>query len=158
MNSNIFFRIFKLLIDTLNALWAKEGSQKMTVAWLEKTNKKYFCGKYCFLWSKPLWEDLTTINIFPAWGMDWVMMLLNQICVGLNTPKQKYSPSPLVFCVYHRLWISLHSCPPCSNPQFIAVIEWNRCQYHLSLKICNVSGVLKRYFVMFCTGFCKHFS
>lgn len=142
----------------LNVLWAKKRSQQMRMAWMEKNSKKYSFAKHCFLCSKPLWEDLARINIFPTWGVDWVMMLLNQSCAGLNAPKQKSSPSPLTFCVYHRLWILLNSCPPCSKPQFIAFIEWNSCQYHLPLKMLNVSGLLKNRFVMFCMGYCKHLS
>lgn len=77
----------------------------MRMTWMEKNSMKYFSAKHCFLCSKSLWKGLARINIFLTWGIDWVMMLLNQSCAGLNAPKQKSSPSPLTFCVYHRLWI-----------------------------------------------------
>ena len=141
----------------MNALWAKKRSQQLRMVWMEKNSKKYFSAKHCFLCGKPLWEYIARTNIFPTSGIDWVMMFLNQSCTEFKAPKQKSSPSPLTFCVYHRLWILLNLCPPCLNPSFIVFIEWNSCQYHLPLKMFSVSGLLKSLFVMFCMGYCKCF-
>lgn len=139
----------------MNALCAKKRSQQMRTVLMEKSSKKYFPAKCCFLCNKLWWGDLARINIFSTCGIDCVTVLLNQKCAGLKVPKQN-----LFLSWYFRaaqIQFLLNLSPKSLNLQFIVQIEWNRCQYDLALKFLCVSRTLNSLLLLLCMGYCNNF-